>query len=308
MNTAKFTDLQVQDLHKCVANGRVGQSIIYASATLLLYDYCLTIGNEVRYIWRRPVSMSSGAFVIARYGAMAEMILILVPNLRGPVENSLLTGAGILRLILILASGFIVAIRTWAIWNRSRRILIALTIFSLATMIPAVVIVGERIVLTRVVPLAIPEFEKICRITIGGFTAKFIVPYIMIIVYESINLILALIRIVKWRKTIPENVRAPIIDTLWRYGIMHCLLMLVLALLNTGIVLQRVSQVRSGGSQLQAVFQSILSTRIVLRLSRSGDSGDITAPGCSVHQSSGGIQFTSIYGDIDMSESRIQTV
>ncbi|KAF9070046.1 hypothetical protein BDP27DRAFT_654958 [Rhodocollybia butyracea] len=308
MNTVYLTNFQIQNLHECITNGRMGQGIIYASASLLLYDYCLTVWDEVRYIWRRPMSISSSAFIIARYGAMAGIILTIVPNLCWPVENSLQnslqTAAGILRFLSVVASEFIVAVRTWAIWNRSRRILIALTIFSLATMIPTAVIVGERISLTRVVPLAIPEFEQICSLAIGDITARFIVPYIMVIFYECVNLTFTLIQIVRWRRTIPENVRAPIIDYLWRDGIIHFLLMLVLGLMNTGIVLQQVPQVRSGGSQLQAVFQSILSTRIVLHLARSRDSRDITAPGCSVYQSSGGIQFTSVYG---ASESGIRT-
>lgn len=121
-------------------------------------------------------------------------------------------------------------------------------------MIPTAVIIGERIALNRgrvsftscrlkrfiitVVPLAIPEFEPICSLTIGNITAKFITPYIVVIFYEcgmfhfvassspgddvrfssSVNLALTLIQIVKWRRIIPENVRAPIIDTLWRDG------------------------------------------------------------------------------------------
>ncbi|KAF9073112.1 hypothetical protein BDP27DRAFT_1319412 [Rhodocollybia butyracea] len=254
------------------------------------------------------MSVSSSAFLIARYGAMAEIILTIVPvSCVGLWRIACRLELAVLRLLSVVASEFIVAVRTWAIWNRSRRILIALTIFSLATMIPTAVIAGERIALTRIVPLAIPEFEQICSLTVGDITARFIVPYIMVIFYECVNLTLTLIQIVKWRRTIPENVRAPIIDTLWRDGIMHFLLMLVLGLMNTGIVLQQVPQVRSGGSQLQAVFQSILATRIVLHLAGSRDSRDITAPGCSVYQSSGGIQFTSVYGDCSVSESGIRT-
>ncbi|KAJ4480991.1 hypothetical protein J3R30DRAFT_3463167 [Lentinula aciculospora] len=78
--------------------------------------------------------------------------------------------------------------------------------------------------------------------------------------------------------------------------------MLVLGFVNIGLVLQQgVPQVRTGGAELQAVFHSILSTRIVLHLATSNDSRDITAPGCSVYQTGPGIQFTSEFATMDHS-------
>ncbi|KAF9069226.1 hypothetical protein BDP27DRAFT_737957 [Rhodocollybia butyracea] len=306
MDTVDLTDSQFHDLSECVTNGRMGQAIegiIYASATLFLYDYCLTVLSEVKYVWcPGRVSISSSAFMVARYGTMADIVLALLPSSRSPAVDN---GAGVLRFLAIIASQLIVAVRTWAIWNKNRMILIVLTILSLATMIPATVLVIERIISNRVVLSVTPEFQNICILTIGKISQAFVAPFILVIFYEFVNLTFSLIRIVKWRKTIPKNIRAPIIDTLWRDGVMYFSFMLVLGSMNIGIVLQQVPQFRAGGIQLQAVFQSILSTRIVLHLAGSRDSRDITAPGCSVYQSNSGNQFTSLFTTVDRNDTHM---
>ncbi|KAF9074467.1 hypothetical protein BDP27DRAFT_1317141 [Rhodocollybia butyracea] len=294
MNTVNLPGSQLQELSKCITNGRTGQD---ACAALFLYDYCLTVWDEVKYVWRpRRLSISSCAFMIARYGVMTATILTTLPNADSPaVDNA----ANALRLISIIASEFIVAVRTWAIWNRSRKILITLAVVSVAAVIPAAFIVAESIISTRVVPLAGPEFIAICSLSISNINQGFVVPYVLTILYEFVTLTLSLIQIIKWRRSIPSQVRAPIIDTLWRDGVLYFSFMLVLGFMNIGIVLQQgIPQIRTGGAELQAVLHSILSTRIVLHLAGSTDSRDITAPGCSVYQSSGAI-FTSEFATVD---------
>ncbi|KAF5338838.1 hypothetical protein D9757_014697 [Collybiopsis confluens] len=110
---------------------------------------------------------------------------------------------------------------------------------------------------------------------------------------DHVTIILSSIKIIRWRKTIPEHVRAPFIDMLWRD---------VLGLANIIVVLQPgIPQIRSAAAQLQAVIHSILSTRLVLRLQ------DIAAPGCSVIQqeSKPTVEFASRSGFTSMTSSGI---
>ncbi|KIK57953.1 hypothetical protein GYMLUDRAFT_738073 [Collybiopsis luxurians FD-317 M1] len=298
----RFSNCRTGRLYISWANGSD------ATAALFFYDYCLTVSDEARYVWRGGrMTIGRAAFFIARYGAMAGTILVILPDSGAPAVDGAST---VIRLISIVASELIVAIRTWAIWCRSRFILITLAVFSVAAIIPATVIIGESIVSNRVIPLVTPEFVKICSITISNISQGFIVPYILTILYEFVTLSLSLIRIINWRRTIPEHVRAPIIDTLWRDGVLYFSFMLILGFVNIGIVLQsEVPQARTGCAQLQAVVHSILSTRIVLHLR------DIETPGCSVYQTetrtaiefAGRSRFTSVtitradgYGEDEM--------
>jgi len=43
--------------------------------TILVYDYMLTFGDEVRYIWRRPISNIKVLYLVLRYSVLlAELV------------------------------------------------------------------------------------------------------------------------------------------------------------------------------------------------------------------------------------------
>jgi hypothetical protein len=275
MSSTSLTNSQLLTLVDCVSNGRMGQGINYASTALLLYDYSLTVWDEARFVWLSGhITVTMAAFFLARYGALAGSIIVLLPNFQ---QTPALTGSDtVLRLISIFASEFLVGVRTWAIWARSGAILILLVFLSVAATLPATIIIGESIASNRVLPLVTQEFVNICSITVSNISKGFVVPYVLTILYEFATLTLSLIRIVKWRNSIPKHVRTPITDTLWRDGVLYFSLMLILGFMNIAIVVQSgIPQVQIGCAQFQSVFHSILSTRMVLHLR------DIEAPGCT---------------------------
>jgi hypothetical protein len=46
-----------------------------AALAILVYDYLLTIEDEIRYIWRRPLTNIKVFYVILRYGAAFAQII-----------------------------------------------------------------------------------------------------------------------------------------------------------------------------------------------------------------------------------------
>uniref|UniRef100_A0A0W0FDT8 Uncharacterized protein n=1 Tax=Moniliophthora roreri TaxID=221103 RepID=A0A0W0FDT8_MONRR len=171
----------------------------------------------------------------------------------------------VLRLTAIISSEFIVAVRTWAIWEKNRRILYTLVVFSVTAVIPASIIVARSLITSHVQSLISPALVDLCSVITSEVQNGFIVPYILTIIYEIVTLSLSLFRITTWRKTIPQTVRVPLLDTLWRDGVLYFSFMLVLGFMNIGLILQsEAPQLRQAGAQLQAVLHSIMSTRIVL--------------------------------------------
>ncbi|KAF5383932.1 hypothetical protein D9757_007400 [Collybiopsis confluens] len=295
MNTSgsSLTDSQLRTLAECVANGRIGQGITYATSVLFVYDYILTVWDEVKYVWKpKKATISSISFFLARYTAMAGIIVSALPGSNNATATT--SATTVLRLISIVASELIITVRTWAIWSKNRKIMVVLAVFALATIIPPLIILSIGIVTNRVEALVSEEFIDVCSLVVSNINQQFIAIYICTILYEFVMITLSLIRILSWRKTIPKNIRAPIMDNLWRDGVLYFSFILVLGFVNIGIVLQQgVPQIRSASSQLQAVIHSVLSTRMVLHLASSRDSRDITAPGTSVYLSSADVQFTS---------------
>ncbi|KIJ34971.1 hypothetical protein M422DRAFT_181524, partial [Sphaerobolus stellatus SS14] len=49
----------------------------YSSLALLYYDYFLTFGQEVRYIWKRKVGVTTLMYICCRYSLVANVIYTL---------------------------------------------------------------------------------------------------------------------------------------------------------------------------------------------------------------------------------------
>ncbi|KAG7087430.1 hypothetical protein E1B28_013396 [Marasmius oreades] len=286
-----MSDAEMVVLSGCISNARLGQSLLFASCSLFLFDYVLTVSEEVEFLWwPKRLTLSSIAFMIARYFAMTSTIITLLPHVSLRVDGI----NTILRLVAIVASEFIVAVRTWAIWGRDKRILWTLVTLSVSAVIPAAVIVAFSVKTNHVEAVISPAWIDVCSVVIGDVKNGYVVPYVLTIIYEIATLSFSLIRITKWRKTIPKSVRAPLIDTLWQDGVMYFSFMLVLGFMNIGLVTQsEANQLRKGGAHLQAVLHSMLSTRLVLHLADPHNPRDITAAGCSVYYTNAEIEFTS---------------
>ncbi|SJL08222.1 uncharacterized protein ARMOST_11585 [Armillaria ostoyae] len=321
MSTGALTHDELESLYNCISYGRMGNGILFACATLFLFDFSLTFYDELRFIWKpRRITLTSVSFLLSRYPILATTILILLPSYTIQKGNETvllsqiaignkasinatpfrLTGSvSVLRLASIVSSEFILAVRTWAIWEKSRRILIILTVFSVAAVVPAAVVIAKDVSTSEVDPAyaAYPE----CRALISTVRDAYVVPYVLTIVYESVTLSLSLIRITRLRRRVRKTARAPLLDTLWRDGVFYFSWTLMLGFLNIALAVQ--STVRVGGSQLQAIIHSILSCRIVLHLAGSRCPKDIDTSGCSLYTDAT-MQFTTqvFTEDISLSE------
>ncbi|KAK1233795.1 hypothetical protein PQX77_003030 [Marasmius sp. AFHP31] len=306
MEALSLTDTQLEQLKTCINNGRLGDGILFASSALFFFDYVLMFPDEVKFMsrFRRSSKLGTGPFIICRYCALGTAVLALTPVRSNVTVESV--GTAVLRLASIIASEIILALRTWAIWGRNRKVLYSLVTVAVCSVIPAVIIVVKAVTTNQIRPLIIPELAHLCSLIVSEITAAFIVPYILTVSFEILTLVLSLYRIAKWRQSIPENIRAPLLDTLWRDGIMYFTFMLLLSFMNIGLVLQsEAPQLRSGGANpaqyhhlwaafsLQAVLHSMMACRIVLHLATSTNPRDITNPVISAYADVSDILFTT---------------
>lgn len=295
MERQALTDPQLEELRKCLFNVRSENSILFASSTLFFFNYVLTIFDEIKFLRRsKLISLGTITFVVARYSALLAAILSVSPTRDDPTVAGVNSAA---RLTSIVASELILATRTWAIWGRSRKILWTLILFSLSASIPCAIIVGLNAATNSVRPLITPELEDLCSATFGDAPGAFIIAYVVAIVYEIVTHSLSSFRIAKWRKRIPETIRAPLLDILWRDGVLYFTFMLLLSFMNIAIILQpETPQLRTSGANLQAVLHSVVSTRILLHLANSKNPRNITDTQISAYSDSFtdiGAQFTT---------------
>ncbi|KAJ7146051.1 hypothetical protein C8R44DRAFT_6527 [Mycena epipterygia] len=250
------------ELVNCLSETRFGPSLSFASATLFLFEFSITFCDELRLVWFQRPSPTTILFFVARYAGMASTIVTFVQT---PTTNLLLANAGTaLRVIVIVASEAVLAIRTWAIWEKKRSILILLFVISAAALAGNADLIFRGVDATHVEASA-----SDCTMIVSQESKAYLIPYGVVIAYESIIMTLSAARILKWRSQITPSARTPLLDTLWKDGLLYFSWMIVLGIVNILLIYQGGSaSVRTGGAQLQTSIHSILSCRIVLHLAR----------------------------------------
>jgi len=252
----------VENLARCLNDWKLTSGIVVASTALIFYDWLLTSADEFDFLWRpgRRITYTRVLFILARYPALAGAIVYLFP-----LTDTLNEVTTCLSVVTILSSELILAMRTWAIWGRSRAILVFLIVLLIACAVPAIVVVVQDMVTAVVVPTVILSGVPHCQILVDTVQDAWLVPYIVIMVFEAVVLGLTLYKVLRIHQGIPKQWRSTLLDILWIDGVMYFIFMLLLGILNVGLVLNVSDpRLRAGGSQLQTVFHSALSTRVAL--------------------------------------------
>ncbi|KAJ7270881.1 hypothetical protein C8J57DRAFT_1319969 [Mycena rebaudengoi] len=121
------------NFYNCLRDQQLGS--VLASATLQLFEYSLTFSDEVRLIWCLRLSASSILFLVARYAGLLSSLVTLAQT---PASTVLVANLGtVLQYIVIIASEGLV--RTWAIWEKKKSILVLLCVVSAAGITGAIV-------------------------------------------------------------------------------------------------------------------------------------------------------------------------
>jgi len=251
---------QFRNLVSCLNGWRIAQNIIVSSASLFGFDYFLTFNNEIRLMWWKSISFMSIFFFVARYGGLVTVVISCLPV--GP-------GA-----------------RVWAIWERDGKLLFFMTALFIGLLIPIIIIIIKDVSTDVWSATVAPKFASqiVCQIVVSTVSQGWIMPYAAIVAYESSGLLVRSLhlaylighqvilslttwRIARWRSDIPAGSRLPLINVLWRDGIIYFVFMLICGIINIALVIQlSTPQLRAGGTQLQTVFHSLLSTRTVLHV------------------------------------------
>ncbi|KAJ6491991.1 hypothetical protein C8R45DRAFT_190354 [Mycena sanguinolenta] len=176
-----------------VTNTRTSRTCELALDFLYLYDYVTTLDQEVELMWFKPMSFMKVLFFLNRY----------VPLVAGFVNASIFLNESPTTLTAsvrghwfkfqigtALAVSAILVIRTWAIYNRSKLLIVILGIIGCLQLAASSTIVGISI--TRGIPSAEPgPGVFVCAITTPPYFAAYWIP---ISTFEVTLFVLTLIK------------------------------------------------------------------------------------------------------------------
>ncbi|KAI0825954.1 hypothetical protein BC629DRAFT_1586818 [Irpex lacteus] len=137
-----------------------------ASRVLFLWDYLITVEDEVEYFWERKITTASVLFLLNRYVNLAITVLQFFAVSSFQTAQCASCGAfvRVIQTLLALActiSGVFAAIRVYAIWQRS--CLIALPVLMLAMVPPVLTIYIDA----HQTPALAPAPSSGCAIIVG---------------------------------------------------------------------------------------------------------------------------------------------
>ncbi|KAF8152308.1 hypothetical protein B0H34DRAFT_112391 [Crassisporium funariophilum] len=205
----------------------IGSNVLTASATVLVYDVFLTLNDEINYIWLQPWTLGTFLYWVNRYLPFADTFMALylqmsvtnIPKCHTFYEAitwMIATGLMVSELILLL--------RTYAMWQRRRSILIGLGSMSFVTF-------GPGIALTF---LEIKSF-KFDEVPLGGLgcnlqtASKLImISYVLIAFSETVVVVLTLMR---GREHL-RNSQSSWVKHIYRHGLLFYAYLLIITIIN----------------------------------------------------------------------------
>ncbi|PFH45690.1 hypothetical protein AMATHDRAFT_71230 [Amanita thiersii Skay4041] len=122
-----MSDPAVQQLRDFVFNN----SLQACGLTILLYDHCLILEQEIRYIWRPRFSLVTALYIIAKYLGFVNVCLtsisLLAPSMIDSLHCRVFQAMNIyIEVIGMAAAGAILALKAWAVWERNKAVGIGL--------------------------------------------------------------------------------------------------------------------------------------------------------------------------------------
>ncbi|KAJ3481662.1 hypothetical protein NLI96_g7507 [Meripilus lineatus] len=114
------------------------------AVTIFVWDYLLTIHLEVDYMWSSKWSLVKILFILTRYLPIVDLTIMLFFDLNPGASTDachiLFSVAGWFMSIGIIVAEMIVVLRTWAIWERGKRIGYVLVAVSIGCLVPSLVL------------------------------------------------------------------------------------------------------------------------------------------------------------------------
>ncbi|KDR66170.1 hypothetical protein GALMADRAFT_259632 [Galerina marginata CBS 339.88] len=245
------------------------QSTLVACGTLLVYDFLCMLDQEVAYVWTAPWTFGTALFFLNRYLPFIDTFLSLKLKLsmntpeRCQQEFTVVTWLIVAGIII---SEVVLALRTYAIWQGRRLILIILCVSSAVTFIPAIVVTHIELKSLKYVPSELAG----CRLSTAS--SIIIVAYISLALFETIMAVLTGIEAYRHLR----HSQSRWVVQLYREGLIFYVYMLVISIANILVPILAPRIFANWLATPQRVMHSVLCNRVLLLILKQRSSSNMT--------------------------------
>lgn len=166
-----------------------------AGATMFLYDYLLTLGMEVELVWSSKGTFMKVLYFAQRYLPFVDAVaLCLLNQLSTAIDpracKMVEKARGLLMITGISLSELVLTLRVWAVWERSSRVGLALSILFFLAVSSNFVVSGFFLGSLKFADRPYPTFQG-CFITSASRVVY--MNWVLLMVYEAAILVLMVI-------------------------------------------------------------------------------------------------------------------
>lgn len=247
---------------------------VLVSLTVVGYEYLTTLADEVEFVWKRKWNTASWLFIFMRYWTFVTVIFGATYNLRvvenvSLCQNYLLT-EGIFCAILPASADGVLALRVWALYGRSKKLMWFFLVLITAETVAMMVTTTQTLMQQN-------YFWQYGNYVHGCYSlASRLPPYfktyaLILLGVASLLFLMSLYRCLL--AVIGHNRRdMPVVNMFLRDGILYFIVVLVLATAQTIVLVRgRISLAQVLIAPMIAV-NGVASCRILMNMKRLGAS------------------------------------
>ncbi|KLO08322.1 hypothetical protein SCHPADRAFT_1001026 [Schizopora paradoxa] len=308
---------------RLVAQGVDVKYSFLVAVVILFHDTVILFEDEVNFIWSKRWTIGKVLYIVIRYLAFVDASLILFysfASAHSPEACDLLYNVTMWFMTAGTIFGQVVLlVRTYAIWDQRRTVGICLVLFHCGTIIAGAFFLNDSAAALKFVPSPAPGVVPCIPLPNRSSAGAFLDPlswgknirYLTSTTFENIErkltdiLLLTLIKArMQWTKH-----ATPIMHTLYRDGILYCVILLLVSLANV-ILMRSVNDAPYFYMLTEPlrVLHAVFTTRIILNVRMAAEKpvadfdkscfGDI--PTFEVHSSVGSLDHR--ISDVDLTD------
>jgi len=250
---------------------RLGMMVDVATCTIFIWDCLLTFSMEVDLVWKSKWNFMKGLYLFQRYLPLVDTVWRIPYGQTGgswskAMCRNLYYSTGVMTLVGIAASEMILALRTWAVWNRNQRLSVILPILYVLVWGSGVVAICSFLNSMIFSDPPYPGFKG-CFLTYTN--KKIVFVWVQLISWDTLMLALMLVPGVRVYRS---GGNSALMKAVYHDGVIYYLYLFVLSLINIFVVAILPVQYQQLLSSMERVLHSMLTSRVVLHMrAQAGD-------------------------------------
>jgi len=258
--------------------------ILLIATNSAIYDYLLTLHIEIELIWFARWTYTKTLFLIMRYTALVGSLILLhnqlFPDVSVEMCKTMYPMGAYMVLVVIFLAQVMIAIRTWAVWRRSRILGVGLGALLLGILIFSCIRTSKFFTTVEYAPPLYPGYRG-CFITKAS--GEILWPdYVYTTVVEATVLILMAVSAFRSYRNGKSSELSHVVH---RDGIMFYVFLLCITATSMTMKIVATSDMKFMIDPLMNAMYPVLVARIVFNIRTVGSSGQLIELHTGYHES-----------------------